>query len=118
MDKFVKYISAIDGTRSWSDIKPLFNDLFHPSCVFVTADGELNREQWAEMAKGLVSKRATASDFEVTGKDDDSFYYKLTVTVEGNSMLLTARGTTKDGQVIRVEPVDPGSYSDLVEKSR
>lgn len=119
MEKFAKYLAAYDGTRKWPEIQPLFDDLFHPDCVYVTADGELTKEQWAEMAKGLAAKGATASDFEVTGEDADTFYYKLTLSLgEDEPLHLTAKGTLKDGQIVRVEPVDPAAYSAMVQRSR
>ena len=40
------------------------------------------------------------------------------VTVDGNPMHLTAKGTTRGGQIARVEPVDPAAYSEMVERSR
>jgi len=118
MEKFANYLAAFDGTGEWTQIRPLFDDLFHRDCVVVTADGELNKEQWAEMAKGLVENRATVSGFEVTGEEDDALYYKLTVHVgEDDPLHMTAKGTVKDGQLVRVEPVDPAAYSRLVERS-
>ena len=52
MEKFSTYLAAFDGTSEWADIEPLFDDLFHQDLVVTTADGEMNREQWAGMAKG------------------------------------------------------------------
>ncbi|MFQ5930643.1 MAG: hypothetical protein ACE5MK_13195 [Acidobacteriota bacterium] len=119
MEKFAKYLANIDGTRNWTQIRPLFDDLFHPDCVIVTPEGEFNKEQWAQMAKGLVEKGATAYDFEVTGEEGDSFYYKLTITVgEDEPLHPTAKGTVKDGQLVRVEPVDPAVYSRMIERSK
>ena len=62
MKKFEKSLAAIDGTKEWSDIRPLFDDVFHPDCVFVTADGDFSKEQWAEMAKGLVAKGVVSKE--------------------------------------------------------
>ena len=119
MEKFKKYLDAFDGTAAWSEVRPLFDETFHPNCVFVTAAGEMNRAQWAEMAKGLAAKGATATDFEVTGAEGDAFYYKVTITVgEDAPMHLTAKGHLKDGQIIRVAPVDPAAYATMVERSR
>jgi hypothetical protein len=119
MEKFAKYLAAYDGKAEWSQVEPLFDDLFHPGCVFITAEGKLDKNQWAEMAKGLTAKGARASNFEVTGKEGDSFYYKITITVSDEEPLhLTAKGTVKDGQIIRVEPVDAAVYSKMVERSR
>ena len=45
--------------------------------------------------------------------------YLFTVSVEGDDpMHLTAKGTLEDGRLLRVEPVDPAAYSDLVDHSR
>ena len=119
MEKFAKYLAAYDGTAEWSRVEPLFDDLFHPDCVFITAEGKLDRSQWAEMSKGLTAKGARASNFEVTGEEGDSFYYKITITMSDEEPLhLTAKGTVKDGQIIRVEPVDANVYSKMVERSR
>ncbi len=119
MEKFKKYLAAYDGAAEWSQVQPLYDDLFHAYCVFVTAEGELNKAQWAEMTKGLAAKGAVASGFEVTGVEQDSFYYKLTIAVgEDEPLHLTAKATVKDEQLIRIEPVDPALYSTMVERSR
>jgi hypothetical protein len=119
MEKFAKYLAAYDGTREWTEIQPLFADAFHPDCVFVTADGDMGKEQWEDMAKGLAAKGATAKDFEVTKEDGDERYYNVTITVPGAEPLyLTSKGTVRDGRLVRVEPVDPAAYSTMVERSR
>ena len=118
MEKFERYLAAIDGSTEWSTVQPLFEDAFHADCVFVTADGELSKDQWGEMAKGLVAKQGVVSDFEISRRDGDSIYYTLTVTPgDGDPLHLTAKGTVKDGQLLRVEPVDPSAYSDMVRRS-
>ena len=79
----------------------------------------MNKEQWGNMIKGLVEKGAIASGFEVTGKEGDAFYYNFTIKVgESDPMHPTAKGTVKDGQIIRVEPVDQAVYSTMVERSK
>ena len=119
MEKFEKYLGAFDGSRGWDEIEPLFDDLFHPDVVVVTADGELGKEEWKAMAKRLADRNAVASDLEITSEDAESAFYKVTISVEGDEpMHLTARGTFEDGRLLRVEPVDPGAYSDLVDRSR
>jgi len=119
MEKFEKYLAAFDGTNEWAAIWPLFDDLFHSELVVVTADGEMDKEQWASMAKGLAERRATVSGFEVTGEDGGSLYYRLTINVGDDEPLqMQAKGTVKDGQLVRVEPVDPEAYSEMVERSR
>ena len=119
MEKFAKYLAAIDGTAQWSKVKPLFDDLVHDDCVFITADGEMNKDQWAKMIQGLVEKGAIASGFEVTGEEGDAFYYTFTLAVgESEPLHPTAKGTVKDGRIIRVEPVDQAVYSTMVERSR
>ncbi len=119
MEKVIEYFTALDGTRGWDEIEPLFDDAFHPDCIFVTADGELNREQWSEMVKGLVQKGATISGFEVTGEEGGTFSYRFTMTVgEGEPLDTAAKGTLKDGRLVRVEPLDPAVYSAIVERSK
>ena len=117
-DKFETYLGAFDGTNDWSAISPLFDAVFHPDAVFVTADGELNKAQWAEMARNLASKGATASDFEVTGEEADSFYYTVTINVGDEPMHMTAKGTVRDGQLALVEPIDPSVYSAMVDRAK
>ena len=119
MEKVAKYFAALEGARDWAAVQPLFDDAFHPDCVIVTADGEFDKEQWAEMAKRLVDKGATASGFEVTGTEGDTVSYKLTITVGEDAPLhMAAKGTLRDGRLVRVEPVDPSVYSTIVERSR
>lgn len=117
-DKFETYLAAYDGTNDWSAIGPLFDAVFHPDAVFVTADGELNKAQWAEMARNLASKGATASGFEVTGEEADSFYYTVTINVDDEPMHMTAKGTVRDGQLALVEPIDPSVYSAMVDRAK
>jgi hypothetical protein len=114
MEKFSKYLAAFDGSNDWSAIEPLFDDVFHDDAVVVTADGERSKAQWKDMAKGLCAKGAKASDFEVTKEEGDAIFYKLVITLsDDNAMHMTAKGTVKDGQLIRVEPVDPAAYAAL-----
>lgn len=118
MDNFKAYLAAFGRTHDWAEIAPLFDAAFHPELVVVTADGELNKEQWAEMAKGLAAKSATVSDFHMTAEEGDSVFYGVTVTVEGESMQMASKGTVKDGRIVRVEPTDPATYAALVEHSK
>ena len=119
MESFAKYLAEFDGSAEWSKVRPLFEEVFHPDCVFLTADGELNTEQWAEMAKGLTERAAVVSGFEVTDEQDDTIFYQLTLAVGDDEPLqMTAKGTLLDGRLIRVEPVDPAVYSTMVERSR
>lgn len=39
--------------------------------VFVTADGESNKQQWSETAKGLCTRGCAASGFEVQSSEGD-----------------------------------------------
>ena len=119
MEKFEKYLAAFDGAADWSQIEPLFDDLFHPDLLVLTADGEMDRTQWAEMAKGLADRGATVSGFEVTDEADDTILYRLTIHVgDDDPMHLQARGTVVRGQLARVEPMDPDAYSEMVDRSR
>ncbi len=118
MERFKRYLAAVDGSSDWDTVQPLFDDAFDADCIFVTADGEMTKSQWAEMAKGLVAKRAAVSDLEITPQGGDTIVYKLTVTQSGGEpMHLAARGTVKDGRLLRVEPVDPSAYSEMVHRS-
>lgn len=119
MEKFAKYMAAVDGGSDWATVQPLFDDAFDPECIFVTADGEYDKQQWSEMARGLVENGAVASGFEITRREGDAAYYKLTVTVgDGEHLHMTAKGALRDGRLVRVEPVDPSVYSTMVEQSR
>lgn len=87
--------------------------------MIVTADGELDKQQWAETVKGLTSRGAIASEYEVAGKEDDTFLYKVTIAVGDHEPLhLTSKATVKDGQIIRVEPSDPAEFTTLAGRSR
>ena len=84
----------------------------------MTADGEYSKQQWVEMVKGLRAKGSVASGFEVTKSEGDSIWNQVTITPNGEEpMHLTARGTIEDGQVIRVEPLDPSADSEMVQRS-
>jgi hypothetical protein len=118
MEKFEQYMAAFDGATDWDAVAGLFDETFHDDAVFVTADGEMSKQQWAEMSKGLREKGAVISGFQITKTDGDTIYYEVTVTPGGEKPLeLKAKGTVKDGQVWRVEPLDPSKYSDLVQRS-
>lgn len=118
MESFAKYLAEFDGTAEWSEVRPLFDAVFHPDCTFVTAEGELNTQQWAEMAERLTERSAVVSEFAVTAEEDDSIYYSLVLAVgDDDPLKMTARGTIRDGQLIRVEPVDPDVYSTMVRRS-
>jgi hypothetical protein len=118
MDKFERYLAAYDGSTDWSTVEPLFDDAFDDDCVFVTAEGELSKDQWAEMAKGLLAQGTVASNFEILATEGDTVAYRVTVTpAGGDPMHLSAKGTLRDGRLIHVEPVDPEAYSDMVDRS-
>ena len=71
------------------------------------------------MAQGMVDKGATVSGFEVTGAEGDSVSYKLTITLgEDEPLHMAAKGTLREGRLVRVEPVDPTVYATLVERAR
>lgn len=117
MEKLQRYMAAFDGSTDWSTVEELFEDAFHDDAVFVLPDGELNKQQWAELSKRLRARGAVASGFEVTKSEGDSIWYEVTVTQSGEEPLhLAARGTVRDGQMIRVEPLDPSAYSAMVQR--
>jgi hypothetical protein len=118
MEKFAEYLAAFDGATDWESVAPLYDAAFHDEAIFVTADGEYGKAEWVEMVKGLRAKGAVASDFEVTDAHGDTILYKVTITAGGaEPMHLAARGTIRDGQLARVEPIDPGAYSEMVRRS-
>jgi len=118
MEKFKKYLDAYDGSAGWDDIGPLFDDLFHDDLVVVTADSEMNKEQWAEMAQGLVARHATASGFEITTEGDGTMEYRLTLNVgDDDPIHMQAKATIVDGQIARVEPANPDAYSEMVDRA-
>jgi len=119
MERFAKYMAAMDGTNDWSVIGPLYDDAIDPDCVFITADGEYDKAQWAETVRKLVDRGAIASGYEVTRAEGDTAYYEVTVAVAGEEPLhMAAKGTLREGRLVRVEPVDPAVYSSLVERSK
>ena len=119
MEKFERYLAAIDGTARWDDVEGLFEDLFHPDLVVVTADGEMNRDQWAEMTRGLLARNARVTDIEITAGEDDTIHYQLTIDVgDDDPLQMRATGTIRDGRLARVEPLNPDAYSEMVDRSR
>jgi hypothetical protein len=105
MKKFERYVAAFDGSKDWSEIQPLYEDAFDAECVFVTADGEYDKVQWAGMLKALVDKGAAVSGFEITAEDGPTVHYKLTVSVPGaEPVRMSSTGTLRDGRLVRVEP--------------
>jgi hypothetical protein len=56
MEKFSRYFAAFSGATDWSEVQAAFNDVFHPDLCVVTLEGELNKGQWEEMAKGLLAR--------------------------------------------------------------
>lgn len=114
-EKFAAYFDANDGSRDWARIEPLFDDLFHDDCVFITADGELGKGDWAEMASRNVAQGISASNFEITADDGKTLSYNVTITMaDGEALDLTQKGTISGAQLIRIEPEDPSALSRLV----
>ena len=114
MHQFAKYLHAIDGTRTWSEIEPLFDDAFDASATFVTADGEVDLAHWKQMAHALVDRGTVISDFQITTSDGETAVYSLTLTAPGGDPLqMAATAQLRDGKVARVEPTDPATYSRL-----
>lgn len=118
MQKFAEYMNAVDGTRSWEEVEPLFLEAFHPDATYVTADGELDLTQWREMAQGLVDGGAVISDFEMKTADGVNAVYRLVLAAGDDAPLeLAATGRFRDGRLIHVEPTDPAAYSEMVARS-
>ena len=118
MEKFRRYFEAFSAATEWSEVQPAFNDVFHPDLRVVTPEGKLNKGQWEETVKGLLAKGVKATDSEVAKEEGDTVYYSMTLTFpEGEQLHPSSKVTIKDGQVVRVEPVDPAAYSRLVENS-
>lgn len=118
MEKLARYLAAVDGSNDWATVQPLFDDAFDPGCVFVTADGEYDKAAWSERVKALIEKGAVASGFEILRQEGDSATYRLTLTVGGDRLDMSAVGTLRDGRILRVEPVDPAVYSEMIERSK
>ncbi len=113
-ERLKAYFEALDENATWDSVKPLFDDMMHQDLKVVTADGVLTKNQWEQAVKGLVAQGAKSSDIEISSDQDDTVYYRLTVTMgNGTTMQPSSKGTIKDGQIIRVEPVDPEVYSNL-----
>jgi hypothetical protein len=118
MHQFAKYLHAIDGTRTWSEIEPLFDDAFDPSATFVTADGEVDLGHWKQMAHALVDRGTVISDFQITTSDGETAAYSMTLTAPGDQpMQLAATARLRDGKVAHVEPADPAAYAELFAKN-
>ena len=117
-DWVATYLAAVDGSNDWATVQPLFDDAFDAGCVFVTADGEYDKAAWMERVRALVEKGAVASGFEILRQEGDSATYKLTLTVGGDRLSMSAVATLGDGRIARVEPIDPAVYSEMIDRSR
>jgi hypothetical protein len=118
MHQFAQYLNAVDGTRSWSEIEPLFDAAFDPAATFVTADGEVDLAHWKQMAHALVERGTVISDFQITTSDGETAMYSLTLTAPGEAPTqLAATARLRDGKVARVEPTDPATYAELYAKN-
>jgi hypothetical protein len=116
MEKFRPYFEAFSTATDWSEVRPAFNDVFHPDLLVVTPDGELNKGQWEETVKGLLVNGVKATDFVVAKEEGDTVYYGMTLTFpDGEQLHPSSKVTIKDGQVIHLEPVDPAAYSKIVQ---
>lgn len=114
-DKLGAYLAGINGTNKWDVVEPLFNAVMHDDVVVVTADGELDKAAWATSVQGMLDKGAASSDFEVSKKEGDAFWYSVKITMGDKVMEAASKATVKDGMLARVEPVDPEVYSKLKE---
>lgn len=93
-------------------------NVFHPDLRVVTPGGELDKGQWEETVKGLLVKGVKATDFDFAKEEGATVFYSMTLAFpEGEQLRPSSKITIKDGQVLRVEPVDPAAYSRLVEDS-
>jgi hypothetical protein len=61
----------------------------------------------------LIKKGIKTSNCEISKKEGDAFYYKVTLTIGDKVMEPASKGMVKDGKLIRIEPVNPGIYSNL-----
>ena len=115
-EKFRRDFEAFSSATDWSEVQPAFNDAFHPDLRVVTPEGELDKGQWEETVRGLPVKGVKTTDFEVAREEGDTVYYGMTLTFpNGEQLHPSSKVTIKDGQVVRVEPVDPETYSKLVQ---
>lgn len=90
--------------------------MFHPDLRVVTPEGELDKGQWEDTVKGLLVNGVKTTDFEITREEGDTVHIGMTLSFpNGEQLHPSSKVTVKDGQVVRVEPVDPETHSKLVQ---
>jgi hypothetical protein len=114
MTALANYFAGFTGDADWEALQPVFDAAFHPELVVVTGDGERTRDQWVEAVKGLLAQHTRASDFSVAREDGVTIDYRVTLTKgDGSVFHASSRGFFKDGQIARVEPVDPEAIKNI-----
>lgn len=108
------YLEAINGHTTWSELEPLFDQAIHKDIVLVSAQGDLNFEQWKQAVRGLLRKGAKSSDFRYFSPDANTAFYRVTLTLRDGSVLRpVSKGWFEDGKLIRIEPVDSSVYEKI-----
>jgi hypothetical protein len=106
------YFDGINESSDWAALQPAFDAAFHPDLVILTSEGERNRQQWVEAVTALLAEGTKTSDFEVTGREGDTVFYRVTLTKQdGTKFQAFSKGFLKDGKFVRVEPVDSDAHA-------
>ena len=116
MEKIREYLKAFNRSATWDLVEPIFNELMHQDLQVVTADGVLNKAEWGQVIQGLLVRGFEASEIEVGEQQDDVIHYQMTMTmIDGTVLKPASKGTIRDGQLVRIEPIAPEVYSAITQ---
>jgi len=113
VDKFRDYFSAFNGTATWEDLEPLFENLFHNDLTVKVASGEIDRNGWVLAVKKLLADGAVAKVNSIRLDGDQLIYSGEIKTADGSVMRPFSKGTVKDDKLIRVRPLNPIEYTSI-----
>ena len=105
MEKLRRYLESFDGLSNWDVVGPLCEDAFHADLVYVTANGELTKDAFREVAKNILATGVKVSDVHIEETEPNRIEFGTTVTAADGTVTKTAAtGTLAGGRVVRVQP--------------
>ncbi len=107
------YFSAFNGTRTWEELEPQFNDIFHDDLTVVTASGEIDRNGWIGAVKKLLEDGVVAKIDSIRWTGDAYFYSATLTRRDGSVMQPISKCYVKDNKVVRVVPMNAIEYTNI-----
>lgn len=118
MRLLVQYFAQFDGKKSWDEVLPFAESLYHPEMVVWTGKGSLSREVFKDHVKTFVTKGGAVEMLKVEKIEGGIRYEIMFHNPDGSTNHSRTMGTFKDGKLIQVQPDEPSVYTEVLQGER